>query len=294
MRPRLTVLAALLITIGACDGPATDVTAPVQSTDAKAPVSGPLRDNTNTDVRLTITPSGPDVAAYGSQPTLTAQATLNGAPVANVQLVFYLHEFGEPANIVAGCTANTGADGIANCQFYPLQINVGQYQLDVLLGTAGYFGGVINQIFTVIPAPTTLTYTGPTTFTSSTFGTVTLSARLTWSLGSLPVGTTVFLEMDDQFGDALVFCTTQTDPFGVFQCTVSTFLAPGPITLRATYQGAHLFQASSVNVPGVIVQAMPTTADQCKGAGWMQYGRFKNQGDCVSWIVTNGKNAPAF
>ena len=36
----------------------------------------------------------------------------------------------------------------------------------------------------------------------------------------------------------------------------------------------------------------PTTADQCKKDGWKQYGIFKNQGDCVSWVATNGKNLP--
>ena len=166
MRPRLTVLAALLLTLGACDGPATDATAPVSAPAAKAPVGGPLRDNTNTDVHLTITVIGPLDVAYGSRPAIVAQATNNGTPVANVQLIFDVHEFGVPANEIVGCTANTGPDGMATCQFSSLLINVGQYQLDVLLGTAGYSGGIFNQIFTVFPAPTTLTYTGPTTFTS--------------------------------------------------------------------------------------------------------------------------------
>ena len=39
--------------------------------------------------------------------------------------------------------------------------------------------------------------------------------------------------------------------------------------------------------------AAPTSADQCKNGGWKSYGVFKNQGDCVSFVVTHGKNAPA-
>lgn len=31
----------------------------------------------------------------------------------------------------------------------------------------------------------------------------------------------------------------------------------------------------------------------CKKDGWMSYGMFKNQGDCVSYVATGGKNAPA-
>jgi hypothetical protein len=37
----------------------------------------------------------------------------------------------------------------------------------------------------------------------------------------------------------------------------------------------------------------PTSADQCKNGGWQNYGGiFKNQGDCVSYVATHGKNGP--
>jgi hypothetical protein len=35
------------------------------------------------------------------------------------------------------------------------------------------------------------------------------------------------------------------------------------------------------------------TADQCKKDGWKAFGIFKNQGDCVSFVATKGKNQPA-
>jgi hypothetical protein len=38
---------------------------------------------------------------------------------------------------------------------------------------------------------------------------------------------------------------------------------------------------------------MPSTADDCKKGGWQTYGVFKNQGDCVSWVATNGGNPPS-
>jgi hypothetical protein len=38
---------------------------------------------------------------------------------------------------------------------------------------------------------------------------------------------------------------------------------------------------------------MPTTKEQCKNGGWQNYGStFKNQGDCVSFVATGGKNEP--
>jgi hypothetical protein len=41
------------------------------------------------------------------------------------------------------------------------------------------------------------------------------------------------------------------------------------------------------------VTAAPTTEDECKNGGWRNFGNFKNQGDCVSFVATRGKNPPA-
>lgn len=41
------------------------------------------------------------------------------------------------------------------------------------------------------------------------------------------------------------------------------------------------------------VPKFPTTKDQCKKGGWEDFGIFKNQGDCVSFVATKGKNQPA-
>ena len=37
---------------------------------------------------------------------------------------------------------------------------------------------------------------------------------------------------------------------------------------------------------------LPTSKQQCKHGGWQQFG-FKNQGDCVSFVATGGKNPPS-
>lgn len=38
---------------------------------------------------------------------------------------------------------------------------------------------------------------------------------------------------------------------------------------------------------------MPSTKDDCKNGGWQNYGTtFRNQGDCVAFVATRGKNAP--
>jgi hypothetical protein len=36
----------------------------------------------------------------------------------------------------------------------------------------------------------------------------------------------------------------------------------------------------------------PSSKEQCKNGGWQSFGLFKNQGDCVSFVVTGGENLP--
>jgi hypothetical protein len=36
----------------------------------------------------------------------------------------------------------------------------------------------------------------------------------------------------------------------------------------------------------------PTSTSDCKNGGWQTFDVFKNQGDCVSYVVTDGRNAP--
>lgn len=38
---------------------------------------------------------------------------------------------------------------------------------------------------------------------------------------------------------------------------------------------------------------LPTAKHQCFAGGWQDFKVFKNQGDCVSFVATKGKNPPA-
>jgi hypothetical protein len=43
-----------------------------------------------------------------------------------------------------------------------------------------------------------------------------------------------------------------------------------------------------------LVVALPPSKSQCKHGGWKSFGgRFRNQGDCVSFIATGGRNQPS-
>ena len=37
---------------------------------------------------------------------------------------------------------------------------------------------------------------------------------------------------------------------------------------------------------------LPPSKNQCRNGGWKNFGVFKNQGDCVSFVATKGKNTP--
>jgi hypothetical protein len=41
------------------------------------------------------------------------------------------------------------------------------------------------------------------------------------------------------------------------------------------------------------VPLLPTSKEQCKDGGWQNYPQFKNQGDCVSFVETGGRNPPS-
>jgi hypothetical protein len=72
---------------------------------------------------------------------------------------------------------------------------------------------------------------------------------------------------------------------------------------RVKYALATAVVVGAVGTISVASAAKPTnsgidpafagyTKDQCKNGGWETFGTFKNQGDCVSYFATGGKNQP--
>jgi hypothetical protein len=100
-------------------------------------------------------------------------------------------------------------------------------------------------------------------------------------------------------GDVLatVFQTREGDPPSLAPTTVSFDLTPfAGMTVRirfAEVDNQLFFNASVDNVVIESVRLLPTTKQECKNGGWRSFGVFKNQGDCVSFVATNGRNRPA-
>ncbi len=82
-----------------------------------------------------------------------------------------------------------------------------------------------------------------------------------------------------------------TDEFGNFSPTGFALLGvPAELaTATVTWSGGTLVQTLRRPCQG---PPLPTAKPQCKKNGYVAFG-FKNQGDCVSFIATGGRNQPA-
>ncbi len=64
---------------------------------------------------------------------------------------------------------------------------------------------------------------------------------------------------------------------------------PGPEPAVGDTVTPTVFPGYLQNISATITNSK----DQCKSGGWQSFGVFKNQGDCVSFLATGGKNPPA-
>jgi hypothetical protein len=88
------------------------------------------------------------------------------------------------------------------------------------------------------------------------------------------------------------------DGRSVYVVTFDIF--PGAVSQYDVGAGGALHPKSPATVVagdapfGVAVSPprVPTSKDQCANGGWRNFPGFKNQGDCVSFVATKGKNPP--
>jgi hypothetical protein len=82
--------------------------------------------------------------------------------------------------------------------------------------------------------------------------------------------------------------TFTADASGSFGLTFGTVGLPTTYTATVEYNGQTLRETLAVTCP-----RLPSSKDECKNGGWRSYGVFKNEGDCLSFVATGGKNPPA-
>jgi hypothetical protein len=119
--------------------------------------------------------------------------------------------------------------------------------------------------------------------------------------------------------DGTVTCLAVEGNVAVFNISIGVSLLPPLLTLRATDNSdsgapdllelfsaegrspsdcsppTQLLQRGTVLTGDIVVAdvpPLPASTEQCKNGGWVQFG-FKNEGGCVSFVATGGKNPPA-
>jgi hypothetical protein len=75
------------------------------------------------------------------------------------------------------------------------------------------------------------------------------------------------------------------DTFTATGTSTAPVLCPPPIPFGNTL--------TTGDIVVVDAQPFPTSKEQCKNGGWRNFPGFKNQGDCVSFVASGGKNPPA-
>ena len=146
------------------------------------------------------------------------------------------------------CSGVTNANGVATCTITPNE-PAGTYSY------TGSFGGSTTQTpqllptsgsntFVVTQAPTTLTYTGPTSLTNGQ--PVTLTGLLTTNEptpGTDLSGQTVTLDIGS--GGSSQSCTGTTGASGVVSCTISSVSqSTGSVAISGSYAGNSYYQSA--------------------------------------------------
>jgi hypothetical protein len=84
--------------------------------------------------------------------------------------------------------------------------------------------------------------------------------------------------------------STTPDLIEVTFATAATGGANECASPEGFYLGSTMVTSGDITV--VDAPPVPTTRQQCTNGGWQSYGVFKNQGDCVSFVATGGRNRP--
>jgi hypothetical protein len=132
--------------------------------------------------------------------------------------------------------------------------------------------------FTVSGSVTCLSVTGPDQGFGTSTAPTTAVMRVTTSIGLDEV--TVVDKGANDFQAEPLNATIQAAPVSGPATDCSTPLSGGH---QLTDGHAAIFDAP----------VLPTSKDQCMDGGWQTFGVFKNQGDCVSFVATHGKNRRA-
>ena len=171
------------------------------------------------------------------------------------------------STLTGGCTRND---------------NEGSFNFSVSGTAAGPLPGTFTESgsFTTLPDGFLTDFSSTFTITSSS-GTVTGSKRLT---GDTSTATCSFVE-GTQFLSTSNLTTTYMATINGAQRSTGT----ATVSIEGLVGAGRPIFTENFASTGVV---QLTSKEQCRDGGWQSFG-FKNQGDCVSFVATGGKNPPS-
>ena len=212
----------------------------------------------------TTTAAANALATYNStnQPvTLTASVT-SGAGTVNTGTVTF-SVFSGGTQIGSATTPANVSNGSASATYsLPGATNAGTYSITAIYAGAGGFGSSSDSThtLTVNAAATTTTAVNQTTAFSSVAQSVTLSATVTSTAGTVNAGTVTFTVLNG--GTPIGAATTSGTVTGgnaSVNYTIPGGTASGTYTIQAAYNGSANFSGSTDNSHTLTVSGGPTT-----------------------------------
>jgi hypothetical protein len=159
---------------------------------------------------------------------------------------------------------------------------------------------VVTPVVTVVASDASAAEAGSATgtFTITRTGDLTGALTVNYTVGGTATSGTDYAALSGSVvisagaATATVVVTPNDDLVDEANETVILTLAAGTGYSVGTPSAATVTITDN-DGPAPLPGTMPTSKDQCKKGGWQTFGVFKNQGDCVSWVATGGKNPPA-
>ena len=157
------------------------------------------------------------------------------------------------------------------------------------IGVATFSGGVIMDQVANLPANQTTVY--GTSVCPGYLPTITIAFSRPVSNLSLQVmngeTSTVSYTVASNLGGSVTKSLVAN-----FSSGADTFALPDDGITSVTIGRTTASSFWDFFIDNVVFDAFPITTAECKNGGWETFGVFNNQGDCVSYVATSGKNEP--